>query len=318
MIKDIDPVTGGIVNVGLGALGSVFGADRTRRGARELQRGLDNARGSLAEGFEGSMSYLTPYIDEGQSALQNMNLTQEQIDALELPQYEDMQYSKTLKDFLDPYIQDQINASNLAIEGGQAGAGNLLSSKAVQMLQKNAQDRANQGWADAGDRMWRDKNFTYKTIMDKNAQRRQSYMDQLQKLTDTYGRYSNRYNQGANASFMGSRNTMDYGRGLADFDMQQGNINAIREQTPSGLEHLFNPTSIGGIANLATGLYNKDWGDPMVYGEPTRDAFSTPIPQPVQPNFMQTDINNPMFRHGTMKPFPEFTPQFPEFTPRQG
>ncbi len=302
--SDATGLVEGAFDFGAGIYNSYKGAQKSRAEARALEAGLAEQRRLYGQGFDAQSALLKPLQDRGEDAWGQM----QGMEFNSAPDAQQFQYDKQLQDFLDPYLQDQIRNANIALEGGQAGKGNLLSSKTMGMLQGNAQNMANKGWGDANQRMWQDKNFTYKTLMDQNRQQRQQWADNYGQMQDKYSRLSNNYNLGNQANgqmgnLLGQQSTQ-----LSNFAGQEAEINAMREKIPTGWDHLLNPQVVGGMGQmLSTGAdmrdqYNRDnpqWS-PQLHQNTMPSAqgnmgmnhtqwnptYGQTTPQPQYPNFL--------------------------------
>lgn len=265
-LGDYAELAKGVGNFGLGAWNSYKGAQQSRAQARELEAGLAEQRRLYGLGVDAARGYLSPLRNRGEDAWSQMQGMQFD----KAPDVQQFEHDRQLEEFLDPFLQDQIRNSNRAIEGSQAGQGNLLSSKTMGLLQGNAQDRANRGWGDANQRMWQDKNFTYKTLMDQNNQQRQQWADNYGRMQDQYGRLATNYNLGNQATGQMGQYAMNEAQQMGNFAGQEAEIGAMRQNIPTGFQHFLNPTAVGGF------------GDAVGAGVDMVDQSNRNSPPPIQ------------------------------------
>lgn len=90
----------------------------------------------------------------------------------QVPVYGGAGFTGTVSDYLDPSIEFQKKQARDMIQSGAAAQGNLLSGKAQKELADRAQQIGQKGYADAFDRMFRDRGYM-------TDEERQKYLSQL-------------------------------------------------------------------------------------------------------------------------------------------
>ena len=244
----MDPVTMGLIGGGVGALGgllSTWGADRARQEqAQAMLAAMDQAQPMLEAGYTEAAGYQQPYAQAGQGALGQLSgllsgfdinqftPAQQAAFAYDLPEY-------TVDQFMDPAMQQRIEAGSRALEASAAGRGALKSGATLKGITDYAQQQASQEYGNAWNRMMQmgqqargDRNFAYQQYADNATRAAQNAQMRLQAFSTQLGGLGNLAGMGASAAGNLGNIAMGRGESMANLAMGRGTANANAVGTP--------------------------------------------------------------------------------------
>ena len=202
-----------------GGIGSYLGAKGAAQAARTQRDAAREAMDFAREGQAQAEGYYQPYMDTGTQALGMLSSESFQDPARQF------QYSGDVESFLDPSMQYQQQQAQRALEQSAVARGGLLGTGTAKALQNQAQQFAQQDYANAFNRMATDRNFAYNQFLQEAQARRanlQARYNQLSQLTGIG-------QQAAGSLAAGAQNL---GQNLGNLNMQAGQYQAMAQQAP--------------------------------------------------------------------------------------
>ena len=221
----LDPVSLGIAGglAGLSALGggigSYLGAKGTAKAARTMRDSTREAMDFAREGQAQAEGYYQPYMDTGTQAL-GMLASESFQDPVR-----QFQFGGDVQSYLDPSMKYQQQQAQRALEQSAVARGGLLGTGTAKALQNQAQQFAQQDYANAFNRMATDRNFAYNQFLQEAQARRanlQARYNQLSRLTGI----------GQQAAGNLATGAQNLGQNLGNLNMQAGQYQAMAQQAP--------------------------------------------------------------------------------------
>jgi hypothetical protein len=214
------------------------GEDAERAGeiqSKYNQMGID----ALDQGYADVEEMYSPYSQAGLTALgqlQNDDFS---------TQMGEFEYGRDVNDFLDPSRDFQQDEMRRNMEQSAVARGNLQSGGFAQALQDRSQQMAQTDYANADNRMDRDKKFTYGQFRDRFANRRannQQRFAQIQGIS----------NLGTNANNAVANSRMQSAQGTSQMYNQLGQSQALAQTGQSsamnaGFNNATDPNRVAGV-----------------------------------------------------------------------
>jgi len=202
-----------------GGIGSYLGGKGAAQAARTMRDSTREAMDFAREGQAQAEGYYQPYMDTGTQALGMLASESFQDPTRQF------QFSGNAQSYLDPSMQYQQQQAQRALEQSAVARGGLLSTGTAQALQNQAQQFAQQDYANAFNRMATDRNFAYNQFLQEAQARRanlQARYNQLSQLTGIGQQTAGNLASGA----------QNLGQNLGNLNIQAGQYQAMAQQAP--------------------------------------------------------------------------------------
>jgi len=212
---------------------------------RIQRQALEQAQQGYGQAYQDVAGMYDPYSQAGTTALSSL------VGGDFSTPVGQFEFQGDVSQYLDPSMAYQQEQASRALQQSALGQGNLLSGGTAKALQVQAQQMAQQDYANAFNRMQQDKSFAYRQFADDFTRRQQENALRMQRLQSLAGMGQSATGAMANAR-MGAQEGMaslagDLGQARA---LEQTGAEQARLQT---FQHATDPNRIGGVVGSIFG-----------------------------------------------------------------
>ena len=247
----IDPVTGmmilGGAQLGGNLINSLLGAGASRDSAEAQQRALAQQLAERKNAYKDVTGLYSPEMRMGGVALRDLN----QMAYQDIPSQQDFQYGKTIDDFLDPSMAFQQEQMRRNVDQSAVSGGGLYSGNTLKELQDRGAQLAQTDYANAFNRMDKDKSNAYTEFLNKFNSERSATADRWSRLSAIAG-----MGQNAKGVTAGARTGLS--NQTSDILGQQGNLQGFQATIPYSLgSDITNSLTDPKFLNATMGYFNQ-------------------------------------------------------------
>lgn len=212
---------------------------------RIQRQALEQAQQGYGQAYQDISGMYDPYMQAGSTALSSLAGGDFSTPVGEF------QFQGDISQYLDPSMAYQQEQASRALQQSALGQGNLLSGGTAKALQAQAQQMAQQDYANAFNRMQQDKSFAYRQFSDDFTRRQQENALRMQRLQGLAG-----MGQSATGSLAGARMGAQHGMASLAGDLgqartlEQTGAEQARLQT---FQHATDPNRLGGVVGSIFG-----------------------------------------------------------------